>query len=187
MIAWRLAILSLALASFALADMPESARTPTIRVTGAWIRWLPAGVPAAGYATLTNLGEKPIVLVGAASPYFHEVSMHRSVNERGIMQMAPVDKITIDPHATLEFAAGGYHFMLMQPTLSPGSQDRVPITLRFADGSSLTVTFEVRGSAAGADVRGWKGAGLEGWPRAMLESAADLWLTAHGSAGLCHS
>jgi copper(I)-binding protein len=60
------------------------------------------------------------------------------------MQMTAVEHITIDAHSSLDFAATGYHMMLMQATkpLRPG--DRVPITLRFADGSSVLVQFEVR-------------------------------------------
>ena len=120
------------------------ARAPTIRVTDAWIRWLPAGVPAGGYATLTNTGEKPVTLLTASSAEFAEVSIHRSIERGNNMEMMPVERITIDPHSTLDFAATGYHLMLMEPSTSLKPGGRVPITLRFADGSRLTVQFEVR-------------------------------------------
>ena len=83
-------------------------------------------------------------LVAASSPAYAEVSIHRSVESGGTVAMRPVAQITIEPHSRVDFAAAGYHFMLMQPLkpLEPG--DHVPIVLRFADGSSLTVQFEVR-------------------------------------------
>lgn len=137
-----------ALASVVLAGMPAfagtPAQTPTVRIEDAWIRWLPAGVPAGGYATLTNTGDKPLVLIAVSSPDYGEVSMHRSVVHQGMMEMTPVARIAIAAHSSLDFAATGYHFMLMQPTKSVKLGDRVPITLRFADGASLTVQFEVR-------------------------------------------
>jgi copper(I)-binding protein len=58
--------------------------------------------------------------------------------------MSPLDRLIIAPHALLDFEAHGIHLMLMQPheTLDPKGQ--IPITLHFADGSSLTVPFQVR-------------------------------------------
>jgi|SRR5208282_4815207 len=126
------------------APAKSSPPPPSIQVKDAWIRWLPAGVPAGGYATLINTGDKPVTLIGVSSAVFAELMIHRSMARAGTMEMSPVERITIDPHTTLDFAASGYHLMLMQPSmpLVPGSQ--VPITLRFAGGGQLTVQFEVR-------------------------------------------
>jgi copper(I)-binding protein len=128
----------------ASAAAPASTDALRIRVDHAWIRWLPAGLPAGGYVSLTNGGDAAVNLVAASSPAYAEVSIHRSVESGGTVAMRPVAQITIDPHSRVDFAAAGYHFMLMQPIepLEPG--DRVPLTLRFADGSSVTVQFEVR-------------------------------------------
>jgi len=137
-----------ATASVALAGLPAigamPAEAPTIRVDDAWIRWLPAGVPAGGYATLTNTGDKPLMLMAVSSPDYGEVAIHRSVEHQGMMEMTPVAQIAIVAHSTLNFAAAGFHLMLMQPNKAVKLGDRVPITLRFADGASLTVQFEVR-------------------------------------------
>ena len=125
-----------------LAKTPPPA--PSIQVKDAWIRWLPAGVPAGGYATLINTGDKPVTLIGASSAVFAEAMIHRSIARAGTMEMSPVERITIDPHSTLDFAASGYHLMLMQPSRSLVAGSYVPITLRFAGGGQLTVQFEVR-------------------------------------------
>jgi periplasmic copper chaperone A len=128
----------------ASANAPATADALRIQVDHAWIRWLPAGLPAGGYMSLTNRGDAAVNLVAASSPAYAEVSIHRSVESGGTVAMRPVAQITIDRHSRVDFAAAGYHFMLMQPIkpLEPG--DRVPLTLRFADGSSVTVQFEVR-------------------------------------------
>jgi copper(I)-binding protein len=125
---------------------PVAAATPSIRADAAWVRWLPAGLPAGGYVTLTNTGARAVVLIAASSPDYAEVSVHRSAERAGNMEMRPVAKITIDPHSSLNFAATGYHLMFMQPNRSLKPGDEVPVTLHFADGSALTVAFAVRGA-----------------------------------------
>jgi copper(I)-binding protein len=114
------------------------------RVDAAWIRWLPGTVPAAGYLTLTNAGDRPAVLLSASSPLYGDISLHRTVNRAGSMEMAAVDRITIPPHATLAFETTGYHLMLMQPAASVRPGVHVTITLQFAEGPRIPVDFEVR-------------------------------------------
>jgi copper(I)-binding protein len=134
----------------ATTDAPATTAAPAttdalrIRVDHAWIRWLPAGLPAGGYMSLTNMGDTAVNLVAASSSAYVEMSIHRSVESGGAVAMRPVAQITIGPHSRVDFAAAGYHIMLTQPIkpLEPGGH--VPITLRFADGSSLTVQFELR-------------------------------------------
>jgi copper(I)-binding protein len=120
--------------------------TPVVQASDAWIRWLPANIPSGAYLTLTNSGSTPRVLAGASSPDFGAVSFHQTRTVNGMSEMSAVDRLTVAPRGSLHFAPGGYHIMLMQPTrmLHPG--DQVPMTLRFADGSSLQVSFEVRGA-----------------------------------------
>lgn len=115
-----------------------------VHVEDAWIRWLPAGIPAGGYLTLVNDGDKPAVVVAAESPDYGEVSLHITRNQNGLSQMVAVANIVVEPHSRLSFAAAGYHMMLMHPTVTRSPGDEVPITLRFADGGSLTVKFRVR-------------------------------------------
>lgn len=127
--------------------LPAAAASPAgaaVRVTHAWIRWLPGGVPLAGYAVLENPSEGAVVLTHASSPAFGEIDLHRTAEHAGTMSMTPVDRLTLAPHETLDLEARGYHLMLMQPkrALAPG--ERVPITLYFADGSTVTAEFEVR-------------------------------------------
>jgi copper(I)-binding protein len=134
---------TMAAAWVALALPVAVAGTPAVRVENAWIRWLPADLPSAGYATLINTGERPEVLIGASSPDYGEVSVHQNVMRNGTVEMRPVERITIDPHSSLRLAAAGYHMMLMQPTKAHKPGDGVTITLRFLSGA-VTTQFEVR-------------------------------------------
>lgn len=130
------------------ASLGAGAADGDVQVKDAWIRWLPGGVPGAGYLTLINNGEVERVLVGASSPDFGEVSVHRTHSHDGMSMMEPVPSLVLKPHATVQFAAGGYHFMLMQPkrALQPG--DKVMVTLRLRDGGTVAAAFEVRAAAS---------------------------------------
>jgi periplasmic copper chaperone A len=117
-----------------------------VQIRTAWIRWLPGGVPLAGYATLANVSDRPLVLTSATSVAFQDLTLHQTLQTAGTVRMSPLERLAIAPHTTLDFEAHGIHLMLMQPreTLDPHGQ--VPITLHFADGSSVTVQFQVRSS-----------------------------------------
>jgi hypothetical protein len=135
----------LAASTVAAAAVPPA----TIVVSDAWVRWLPANLPAGGYVTLRNTGTQAQVLTGVTSPDFAEISLHHSFQRDGVSQMQPVAQIEIAPGHALSLAAGGYHLMLEQPTrpLKPG--DEVSITLHFAGGASTTAQFEVRPPSGG--------------------------------------
>lgn len=121
-----------------------SAFAAGIQVTDAWIRWLPANLPAGGYAKVTNDTDKEIKLVGASSPKYGMVMLHQTVNKNGMSNMVHVDAIAIAPHKSMAFTPGDYHIMLMQPKpgIEPGQ--KVPVTLKFSDGQTVTSEFEVR-------------------------------------------
>ena len=125
-------------------SMLASESSPEMEVTAAWIRWLPADLPAGGYLTLHNRASHPVTLISVSSPNYAQVSLHRSVNQGGTSTMQPVHEIHLRAGESVNFAAGGYHLMLESPTNAVHPGDHVPITLHFAGGSSMTVSFEVR-------------------------------------------
>lgn len=136
-----------ALAAVALSAPPAF----DIQAKDGWVRWLPAGVPSGGYVILKNAGDAPRILTGASSPDFGQVSFHQTRESHGVSSMEAVASITIAPHSIVSFSPGGYHIMLMQPThaLHPG--DKVSLSLRFADGRTLDVPFQVRAPGAADD------------------------------------
>ncbi len=138
-----------------IALFSASAFAGNLALSNTWIRYLPAGVPAGGYFTLSNNGNHPVKLKSARSAAFGMVMMHRSVEENGVSKMLPVDSIDVPAGGTVEFKPGGYHLMLMSPTskIAPGEQ--IPLTLEFADGETLTGNFAVRGP--GGNMNGMSG------------------------------
>ena len=139
----------------------SSSAVSALEIRDAWIRWLPAGLPAAGYLTLINHSEQPIRLTGASSDAYRDISLHHSMSHEGMSHMESVGEITVPAGSTLRFAAAGYHLMLMQPshTLAPG--DHVVLALHFAGRADYSASFEVRapnGSApAQNDMQGMPG------------------------------
>src|SRR5580704_17185782 len=106
-----------------------------VQIKAAWIRWLPGGVPLAGYATLANVSDQTLTLTSATSPAFHDLSLHQTLQSGGTVRMSPLDRVSIAPHTTLDFEARGIHLMLMQPRETFDPHGLVPITLHFGDGS----------------------------------------------------
>jgi copper(I)-binding protein len=131
----------------ALAAGPAAwAEEPGLTVSDPWLRLVLPSRPAAGYLTLANGTDKPLVLVGAASPGCGSIMLHRSVQENGQERMEMVESVAIPAHGEVQFAPGGYHLMCMTPAqdMTPGRS--VPVTLRFADGGTVIASFPVRGA-----------------------------------------
>lgn len=56
-------------------------------------------------------------------------------------RMQHVEQIEVAAGATLTFASGGYHLMLLQRKRALSLGDQIEVTLLFADGQRLPVTF----------------------------------------------
>lgn len=118
----------------------------TLSMTGAWLRLLPGNLPLAGYAHVTNNTGHTLTLIGASSPEFSDVQLHRSVVHDGMDEMLHIEAITIEAGKTLDFIPGGYHLMLFGRKHPLGAGQHVPVTLRFSDGTQYTAEFVVRGA-----------------------------------------
>ena len=146
----RTVILRTALALAAVAatawSWPAAAAEANVTLSDGYIRLIIPTRPAAGYFTLTNGGDTAASLVGAASPGCGSVMLHQSRSQNGVETMVPVKSVDVPAHGSVSFAPGGYHLMCMSPaaTMKPGTS--VPVTLRFADGGTLTGDFPVRGA-----------------------------------------
>lgn len=116
-----------------------------VSVRDAWIRETPPGVAMmAGYMVLQNNTSRPQVLVAATSSGFERVMIHRTVVKDGMAGMVHASRIELAPGASLIFAPGGYHLMLMNPKRALRAGDPVVINLEFRGGPVLRVAFEVR-------------------------------------------
>ncbi len=117
-------------------------------VEHAWIRAAPRGAPMlAGYATLKNDGDAPVVVSGASSADFGDMSLHESVYENGVERMRPLGNVSIAPGASAVFAPGGKHFMLMDAKRELKTGDSVKVHISTKSGTGTDADFVVRETA----------------------------------------
>jgi copper(I)-binding protein len=138
-------LLILLIASLLPIASVQASQADHVTASHAWIRLLPANLPASGYVTVENTGASVATLISAHSATYALVMLHQStVDQGGMSNMTELHQLAIPPHGKVALAPAGYHLMLGQPAhaLKPG--DMVGITLDFADGSQLPVQFLVR-------------------------------------------
>ena len=145
--AGRGASVAVAAAALALlAAAPAGAAEPGVSLQGGWMRMLIPSRPAGGYFTLRNSGGQYRMLTGASSPACGSVMLHESEHDGGTERMVMVPKLKLPAHGALTFAPGGYHLMCMHPGPAMRAGAKVPMTLTFADGGSLSAPFVVKGA-----------------------------------------
>jgi len=110
----------------------------------------PVADTAAGYVTLRNHDGKDAVLVGASSPVAEGTEVHGLSVTDGMMYMQQVMKVKVPAQGRIEFRPGGMHIMLIGLKRALAAGQDVPITLKFADGSSLAFEAEVRDMRGGS-------------------------------------
>ena len=116
-----------------------------LRISDAWIKNLPPSVPVrAGYLTLSNPTTKTLVVLGFDSPAFARIDLHRTVSEDGMMRMEAVDELRLDPGVRMRLEPGGLHLMMMQASEPTRPGDRIPVSLRYADGRDQAFEMTVR-------------------------------------------
>ena len=131
--------------TLALTFVPAASEETGVSVRHAWIREAPPGVGVmAGYMELRNNRSRPQVLVAARSSGFERATIHRTIIKDGIAGMVHAPKVELTANASLIFAPGGYHLMLMTPKRTLRAGDPVVINLKFRGGLVLPVAFEVR-------------------------------------------
>lgn len=164
----RLALPSLALlCGLTVAPAAGAAETATVATTvtagPAWIREVPPSSPvAAAFLTLTNSGGQPLRLIAIESPLADKVHWHDMIREGGVLRMKVQRKVILPAHGRIELAPGGGHLMLLglrQP-LAPGM--KVPLTLRFSNRQTVSVTAVVRSADADTGAAGGASAGTAG-------------------------
>ena len=128
-----------------LIPVPAASEEAGVSVRDAWIREAPPGMTMmAGYMELRNNTSRPQVLVAASSSGFESVMIHRTIAKDGMTGMEHAPQIELLPNASLLFAPGGYHLMLLNPKRTLRAGDRVEIQLEFRGGLVLPVVYEVR-------------------------------------------
>jgi len=121
----------------------SAAQAAPFEITDGWFRKLPGQLPAAGYFTAHNNSGHPVAITGAEADVCTTLMMHKSTAKGGLSAMDMVEQVAIPAGGAVSFAPGGYHLMCGGPRMAIGG--RVPVTLSLSDGSSVAITFTVRG------------------------------------------
>lgn len=114
-----------------------------------WVR-LPAvkGQPGAAYFTVQG-GPADDRLVLVTADFAVRSEIHESMKSGGMMSMKPMtDGVAVPAGSTVAFKPGGLHVMLfdIRPDLAPPGP--MPLNLRFASGTTITISAKVE-SASG--------------------------------------
>jgi copper(I)-binding protein len=123
----------------------STAPASTITVTGAYINEPTVPERTGAFATIANSGTAAISLTTASVPSSAAASaaVHEMVMVDGAMKMQEVSGgVPVPPGGQLVLKSGGFHIMLMMPTVTVGQT--VPVTLGFSDGSKVTVDAMVK-------------------------------------------
>lgn len=131
--------------------VPEAAQAPAsgpaagIEVVAPYLPLLPPGVQTGtAYLRIRNAGAKDMTLVAAVSPAAEAVELHTHIDDAGVMRMRQVKEIVVPAGREVAFQPGGYHVMLIGLPLPLLAGDKVPLTLRFADGTATSFEAVVR-------------------------------------------
>ncbi|MDE2398890.1 MAG: copper chaperone PCu(A)C [Burkholderiales bacterium] len=133
-----------------LLAMTPAFAAPPLRASDAWIRWLPAHLPAGGYLRIDNPSSQALRLIGARSDAYAKVMLHRTLDRGGSTTMEPVTTVEVPAQGSLRLEPGGLHLMLMEPLRPIHPGDQVGLTLLFEGGTTLAADFTVRPANAEA-------------------------------------
>lgn len=135
---------SLLFTALLIPGLASATQAQHVKASNAWIRLLPANLPAGGFVTLQNDSDQAVALRGASSAAYGSVMLHKSSTDGGMGRMEMVDSLTVPAHGKAALSPGGYHLMLMNAPKALAVGDKVMVTLLFGDGSKSDVTFVVR-------------------------------------------
>jgi copper(I)-binding protein len=129
----------------AFAASAAAAEPACVTVREGWVRLPPGAMPmAAGYGRIRNDCPNAVVVVGAGSRAFGDVSLHETTLVNGVSRMREVGRMPIAPGATVDLKPGGLHLMLMQPAIALKEGGQVPLRLSLEDGRKVDATLQVR-------------------------------------------
>ncbi|HEX6977974.1 MAG TPA: copper chaperone PCu(A)C [Alphaproteobacteria bacterium] len=131
--------------TIALALSPARAQSPSIEIEGAWARaTIGQSKTSAAYMRITNRGNAPDRLIGAASAAADKAALHATTRDGDVLKMREVEPVEIKPGDSIVLEPGGLHLMLtgLHHPLKAG--EHVTLTLRFEGAGAVETTAEIR-------------------------------------------
>lgn len=115
-----------------------------IQVAGAWSLPLPpTSVNGAAYLTVHNPGSSADRLLAAETDIAAMVEIHAHALKDGQMSMMQLHEVDMPPGATVEFAPGGLHLMLLGLTRPLVRGERYSLTLEFEHAGRIPVEVSI--------------------------------------------
>lgn len=120
-------------------------RADQLNVSDAWVREAPpTSQVLAAYLRIDNPDAVEISIVGASSPQFETVELHRTEIVDGIARMVAQQRLIVPAGDTVVFEPGGLHLMLIKAHQPLQRGDQVEIQFQLSTGENLRIQAEVR-------------------------------------------
>lgn len=151
-----LALLPIFLAVFFLTSAVGNSPTEVLAaekhhivVKDAWSRARPDSAKVGGaFVMIMNDGATTDRLIEVKSPVAKRTEIHESFMKDGVMSMAPVDDVVIEPGEKVMLKPGGLHVMLMGLTQKLKMGEEFPMTLVFEHAGDIKVVVHVKDAGA---------------------------------------
>ncbi|GAB2697171.1 copper chaperone PCu(A)C [Nocardia thraciensis] len=125
-------------------DTASATQADSVQVADQWIKAADHGMSAA-FAEFDNASDHEARIVDATSPASGRMEIHETVDANGSKTMRPkAGGMPVPAHGSATLQPGSDHLMFMDLKAPLRTGSEVPITLKFADGSSTTFTAQVR-------------------------------------------
>ena len=122
-----------------------TAQAGEILVDDVWIRGVPPSAKStAAFMTIQNKGSEDMVLVSAVCEIAELVQIHTMEHVGDMMKMMEIKELSVPANGEAALAPMGNHIMLIGLTRPVTEGEKIPITLNFADGTSVSVDAEVK-------------------------------------------
>ena len=123
-----------------------------LTITNAWIQEAPPNTKImAGYMSLTNNGNEPIVLKSLTSQSFGKIEIHRTLYKDGMAKMISLESLTIPGQGSIILEPGSYHLMMFSPKKPLSSRDKVTVSLQLENGLAINQIFLVQRNPAATE------------------------------------
>lgn len=118
---------------------------PEIVIEDPWVRAVPPTAKnTALFMVIKNVGDDPDALIGVKTDISKMVSIHKTVNQNGVMKMVHVDKLSVPAGGSVVLKPGGYHIMVMGLKKDIKAGENVKFTLIFEKSGEITIKAPVK-------------------------------------------
>jgi len=121
-----------------------SVASDNLVISDAWVRATPPGkMMTAGYASIENMSNDVITIMGVSAEIAGHTSLHETRIERDRSTMRPVAQLSIKAGESVSLKPGGLHIMLMKLSEPLSDGQNIDICLELENNGSLCSAFSV--------------------------------------------